>query len=686
MRRHSPALSPLFSGRHRSGREGETLGRRSLVVSGVAAAGSLALLLSVAAAPSAQARAGAGGGPSSPQVNVWLTTANGQQKLSEQAPVAFSAAPPADLTVTVDPTRTFQTMTGFGGSITDSSAVVLSSLSPSARDAAMHLLFDPATGDGLDFLRQPIGASDFVATQDYTFDDLPAGQTDYLQRHFSIAHDEAQILPLLREAERINPRLTIMATPWSPPAWMKTGGSLIGGRLIDNPKIYFSYALYLLKFVAAYRAQGVHVDAITVQNEPQNRSPGGYPGTDLPAIQEEKVIEDLGPMLRAAGLHTKILAYDHNWAEHPNDVASTPPDETSDINDYPQEVLASPAARWVSGVSYHCYFGDPSAMTALHHQFPNTAIYQTECSGSQSSDPANTFSDTLKWHARNLEIGSTRNWAQTVVNWNVALDPSGGPHVGGCGTCTGILTVGPGDTVTPDAEYYALGHLSRFVQPGATRIASTSFGTTGWNGQIMDVAFVNPDGSTVLVAHNENDNPQSFSVSENGQSFDYTLPGDSLATFVWDTPPKPASPWRALDPSGWQATAVPAGPANPCCTGDVASNAVDDDATTRYSTGAPQTPGQYLQVDLGRPERLARLVVDTGASTGDYPAGYSVTVSRNGTDWSAPVATGTGSGQLTTISLDGRPARYLRVTLTASSGSWWSVADVRAYVRGQGAG
>ena len=335
----------------------------------------------------------------------------------------------------------------------------------------------------------------------------------------------------------------------------------------------------------------------------------------------------------------------------------------------------------MSGVAYHCYYGDPGAMSALHDQFPGADIYQTECSGSQSAVPADTFSDTLKWHARNLEIGSTRNWAKSVVNWNLALDPSGGPHVGGCGNCTGILTVGPGDTVTPDAEFYALGHLSRFVQPGAVRIASTSFGTTGWNGQIMDVAFVNPGGSTVLVAHNENDNPQSFSVSENGQSFNYGLPGDSLATFVWARPPGPPSPVRALNLSGWQATAVPAGPADPCCNGDVASDAMDDDATTRYSTGASQAPGQYLQVDLGRPEPLARLVLDTGVSAGDYPAGYSVTVSLNGTDWSAPVSTGAGSGQITTIGLDGKPVRYVRVTLTGSSGSWWSVADVRAYVQ-----
>ena len=150
---------------------------------------------------------------------------------------------------------------------------------------------------------------------------------------------------------------------------MKTGGSLVGGRLIDDPKIYFSYALYLLKFVEAYEANGVHVDLISVQNEPQNRAPSGYPGTDLSSTQEEKVINYLGPMLRLAHLHTQILAYDHNWSEHPNDVANTPPDEAGDIT-YPQNVLSSSAARWVAGTAYHCYYGDPSAMTALHDQFP----------------------------------------------------------------------------------------------------------------------------------------------------------------------------------------------------------------------------------------------------------------------------------------------------------------------------
>ncbi len=610
--------------------------------------------------------------------HVWITTPDGALKMSDQGSVPFTTATPSATTVTIDGSRTFQTMTGFGGSITDSSATVLYRMSPGARDATMRDLFDPVRGDGLNFLRQPVGGSDFVATAAYTYDDLPAGQTDYAQRHFSIAHDKAQILPLLRRARQLNPQLTVLASPWSPPAWMKTGGSLVGGRLIDDPRIYQSYALYLLRFVQAYRAEGVPVDLLTVQNEPQNRTPSGYPGTDLPSPQAEKVINALGPMLRQAGLRTQILSYDHNWSEHPGDIANTPPDETQDTDRYPQNVLDSSAARWVSGTAYHCYFGDPSAMSALHQQYPRKDIYFTECSGSQSSEPANTFSDTLKWHTRNLEIGSTRNWAKSVVNWNLALDPTGGPHVGGCGTCTGIITVGPGDTVTRSAEYYALGHLSRFVRPGAVRLASTSFGTTGWNGQIMDVAFRNPDGSRVLVAHNENDNPQTFAVTENGRSFTYTLPGGALASFVWSGSRHDTPRLRALDPTRWQATADPAGPSDPCCSADVASHAVDDDASTRYSTGAAQTPGQYLQVDLGRAERVRQLVLDTGVSVGDYPRGVAVTASRDGSTWSAPVAL-QPSGQLTTVDLSGAPVRYLRVTLTAASGSWWSVADVRAY-------
>ncbi|MGW1466713.1 discoidin domain-containing protein [Streptomyces sp. NPDC002308] len=605
---------------------------------------------------------------------VWITTPDGKQRLADAGTVAFTTTPSSAPTVVVDPSRTYQTMAGFGASITDSSASVLSRLAPKAREAAMRSLFDSRTGDGLNYLRQPIGASDFTDGPAYTYDDMPAGRTDYGLAHFSVAHDKKQILPLLRQAERINPGIKIVATPWSPPAWMKTGGSLEGGRLIDDARVYRAYAAYLVKFVQAYRAEGVDIDTLTVQNEPQNRNPKGYPGTDMPSWQEAKVIEQLGPLLKKAELKTEILAFDHNWSEHPDDTVGAPADEAADTDAYPQQLLGSPAARYVSGTAYHCYYGDPSAMTALHDRFPTKDIYFTECSGSQSSVPENTFSDTLKWHTRNLVIGATRNWAKTVVNWNIALDPEGGPHAGGCTGCTGVLTVADDGTVTRNAEYYTLGSLARFVDQGAVRIASTSFGTTGWNGQVEDVAFRNPDGSTVLVAHNESDDPQTFAIREGDRYLTYTLPGGALADFVWKSGRTPGTAGKAVDPAGWTATTSTAG---------TASDAVDDDASTRFSSGAAQAPGQYLQVDLGKKRQADRVVFDTGSSTGDYPRGWTASVSTDGTHWTDVVTDAPGTGQFTTVELPHRPVRYVRMTLTASAGNWWSVADVRAYTDGR---
>jgi glucosylceramidase len=279
------------------------------------------------------------------------------------------------------------------------------------------------------------------------------------------------------------------------------------------------------------------------------------------------------------------------------------------------------------------------------------------------------FSDTLKWHTRNLVLGVTRNWGMTVVNWNLALDPSGGPHNGGCDTCTGVITVGPGQNVTRNAEYFTLGHLARFVPPGARRIASTSFGTTGWNGQIMDVAFRNPDGSTALVVHNENDDPRTFAVAQGGRSFDYTLPGGALATFTWPADPSLDDGYQLLDAERMSATAST--PAD-------AANAVDDDATTRWTTAAAQAPGQWLQIDLGATQTVRRVVLDTGAGSGDYPRGYELQTSTDGVTWT-PAASGAGSGQLTTVDIPATEARFVRVEQTGSAPQWWSVADARVY-------
>jgi glucosylceramidase len=658
-----------------------SIARRTVPLLGLSAvtavlAVSAALVVPVSAAGSQAAAATA------PTAQVWITTPDGTQRLAPATGATFHRGGSDRLTITVDPTRRYQTMRGFGASITDSSAVVLSRLRAANRDAAMADLFSPRSGDALSVLRQPMGASDFVAGEFYTYDDVPAGKTDYAMHNFTVAHDRVRILPLLRQALALNPDLTVVATPWSPPAWMKTNGSLIGGRLIDDPAIYRAYAQYFVMFVQAYQQAGVPVHAVTLQNEPQNRHPSAYPGTDLPAWQETKLAAAVGAAFDAAGLGTTILGYDHNWSEHPGDIASTPPGEDPET-DYPYRLLRSPEAQRFDGIAYHCYSGDPSDMTKLHDAFPGTEIWFTECSGSHglSDPPAQVFSDTLKWHARNLVLGVTRNWSSTVVNWNLALDPSGGPHNGGCDSCTGVVTVGPGQTVTRNAEYYTLGHLARFVRPGAQRIASTSFGTTGWNGAMMDTAFRNPDGTIVLVAHNENDAPASFAVAQAGSSFGYTLPGGALATFVWPSSTALDDGHRLLDLHGATASASE---------GADAGNAIDDDAVTRWTTGAAQHPGQTLTVDLGTTRQVGRVALDTGAITeaavnwgpgqpsGDYPRGVALSTSTDGVHWTR-ATTAAGSGQLTVLDFRSAATRYLRIEQTATAASWWSVADLRVY-------
>jgi glucosylceramidase len=462
--------------------------------------------------------------PASAEPHAWMTTGDQQNLLTEQPAGAFGAPAEGAPTITIDPSQTFQRIEGFGASITDSSAHLLAE-SPH-RDAIMRDLFDPNAGLGLSYLRQPMGASDFVQGPHYTYDDMPAGQTDFGMRHFSIDHDRAQILPLLRQALALNPNLKIMGTPWSPPAWMKTSQSLVGGRFIDQSQYYDAYSRYFTRFLQDYKRAGVPVDALTLQNEPQNRNPSGYPGMDFRDNEEATLVKTLGPQLRRAGLRTKLLGYDHNWSLHPNDVG--PPDDPANP-DYAGSLLSDPgASRYLAGTAFHCYSGDPSSQSALHDRFPSKDIYFTECSGIVSGNPATTFPDTLHWHTRYLTVGAVRNWAKTVITWNLALDPNGGPHNGGCDTCTGVVTIDPQTgEATPTGDYYVLGHVTKFVRPGAVRIGSTV------DGNIWDVAFRNPDGSIVVVAVNDDwgTGSQRFNLQSGDQEFSYDLPAGAVVTF-----------------------------------------------------------------------------------------------------------------------------------------------------------
>jgi glucosylceramidase len=403
-------------------------------------------------------------------------------------------------------------MDGFGGSLTDSSAwLIWNKLSASQQTTLMQQLFSPSSGIGISFLRQPMGATDFSASGNYSYNDMPAGQTDPNLANFSIAHDTAYIIPLVKQALSINPNTKVVALPWSPPAWMKTTGTMSGGKI--NPSYFPSLAKYFVDFVQAYQQQGIPIYALSVQNEPLY-SPTGYPSESLPATDEAAFIAtNLGPALSTAGLgNVKIFAYDHNW------------DNTA----YPESVLASPAAQYLAGTSFHCYAGDPSAQSTVKAAFPTKDIWFTECSGISST----TFAGDLVWNAEHLLIGATRNWARSVSLWNLALDQNSGPRNGTCPNCRGVVTID--DSVSPvqvtfNVEYFILGHLGKFVVPGAHRIDSNTFGA----GSIEDVAFQNPDGSIVLLVLNSARHAATFTVSFKGQSFTYTLPAGALATYSW---------------------------------------------------------------------------------------------------------------------------------------------------------
>jgi glucosylceramidase len=441
-------------------------------------------------------------------VQVWETTVDQARLLARQPDVALRAVKAAaGPTITVDSGQTFQTMAGFGAAMTDASAYVLNhDLTPAQRDAVMADLFAPGNLH-LSFTRLTIGASDFSST-DYSYDDMPKGQSDPKLDHFSIAPAETDVVPMVRAALKLNPDLKIMASPWSAPGWMKTSDSLIGGGMRTDT--YGPFAQYMVRYVQAMQKDGVPVSFLTLQNEP-GFEPKDYPGELLPPEQRAHIIGAyLGPALKAAGLDTKILDYDHNW-----DRMESPAFALSDATANP----------YIAGVAWHCYGGDVSAQSRVHDAFPAKDAWFTECSGGEwTGSWAQSFDGQIK----DLIIGTTRNWAKGVLLWNLALDENKGPHLGGCDTCRGVITVNSKTgAVTKNLDYYALGHASRFVEPGAVRIASNEAGG------VSDVAFRNPDGSVVLIALNTNTTATAFTVQSAGAGFTYTLPAGAAATFVW---------------------------------------------------------------------------------------------------------------------------------------------------------
>jgi glucosylceramidase len=443
------------------------------------------------------------------RIEVFQSSEELHESLQEKPAITFGATRPPELTITVNDAVKYQQIDGFGASLTDSSAWLLwNKLSESQRNAALQMLFSREKGIGLSVLREPMGASDF-ALEDYSYDDMPRGETDPELKHFSIDHDRAYIIPILRDAFALNPQLKIIASPWSPPGWMKTSGSMIQGALL--PSAYAPLAKYFVKFVQAYEAAGIPVYAVTIQNEPLN-IPNDYPGLGMTAGEQTVFLRDyLAPAFRDAGIKTRIMIFDHNW----------------DLLQFPITVLNDPtAAASAAGTAIHCYGGSVTAQAELHSRFPNKDIWLTECSGGEWQK-----GKLLEQQVR-LIIGATRNWAKSVVLWNLALNQNHEPYLGGCTTCRGVITVE--DSASPSrvietVDFTALAHASKYVQPGAYRIESNSFG----EGSLEDVAFKNPDGSIVLVVLNSSNGPTTFNIGWKDNYASYKLGSSSVATFRW---------------------------------------------------------------------------------------------------------------------------------------------------------
>ncbi len=537
----------------------------------------------------------AGGGSASAaneSVSVWLTTtddAGGRhvtRGLQQQANTAFTAgAGSGGQLITVDESTRYQQFTGGGASFTDTAAWLLNSsgaLTAATRDDTMRKLFSPTDGIGLSFVRNPMGSSD-LARYGYTYDDRPAGQTDPGLANFSIAHDQADVLPLTKQARQLNPALTVMASPWTAPAWMKDSGNLNGGWL--KSENYGSYAQYFVKYLQAYQAEGVPVNYVTVQNEPTCCS--GYPsmswnGSGLAYFTKTNLL----PALASAGLSTKVLALDWNWDQYASYAAPTVDDAA--VRNHPN----------FGGLAWHGYGGDVATQTTVHNQYPATDAFDTEHSG------GTWIGNQQQEDMRNI-IDYTRNWGKSVTKWSLAVDQNMGPHYGGCGTCTGFVTVHNGDArsgqVDYTVEYYTMGHLTKFVKPGAYRIASTA------NSAVPNVAWVNPDGSKALIAYNDSGSAQNVRVNWGGQNFTYNLPAKTSATFTWNGTPGSGQ--------GSGATGPVTGLGGKCL--DVAAAATaNGTAVQLYDCNGSAAQNWTLGTD-GTVRALGKCLDVTGAATAD---------------------------------------------------------------------
>jgi len=440
-------------------------------------------------------------------MDFWLTKGDQTVLLQKQSTLlSFGTVANNYSFVNVDTTQAFQTVDGFGFTLTGGSAYVINKLNATDKAALLKELFgNDANSISISYLRVSIGASDLDDSV-FSYDDMPAGQTDVKLDHFSLDPDRANLIPLLKEILAINPAIKILGSPWSPPVWMKDNGSSVGGSLL--PQYYNVYAQYLVKYIQQMKAEGITIDAITPQNEPLN--PANNPSLQMLASEQAIFIKSsLGPAFQEAGIKTKIIIYDHNC----------------DRPDYPLAILNdADANQFVDGSAFHLYNGNISALSQLHNAFQDKNVYFTE----QWTSSEGNFGGDLKWHVKNVIIGSMRNWSRTALEWNLANDPTFNPHTpGGCTQCKGALTIG-GASITRNVGYYIIAHASKFVPAGSVRIGSSS------SGDLQSVAFKTPAGKKVLIMENDGPADATFNIRFSTKWVTSTLPAGAVATYTWN--------------------------------------------------------------------------------------------------------------------------------------------------------
>ncbi len=438
-------------------------------------------------------------------VTYWLTTPDKIALLQKQnVSLLFKTEVNQNPTINTDEALTYQVMDGFGFSLTGGSAYLINKLPAANREALLKELFSSDSNSiSISYLRISIGASD-LSSSVFSYDDLPEGQTDVNLAHFSLAADKTDLIPVLKSILQINPKIKILGSPWSPPVWMKTNKSSVGGSLL--PEYYPVYSKYLVRYITEMKSEGIPIDAITIQNEPLN--PNNNPSLLMLASEQRDFIKNnLGPDFQSAAIATKIILYDHN-CDHP---------------EYATSILSdADAARYVNGSAFHLYAGNISALSQVHTAYSEKDVYFTE---QWVGGPGN-FAGDLKWHIQNLVVGATRNWSKNVLEWNLASDAAYNPHTnGGCTQCEGAITIDA--SITRNVSYYIIAHASKFVPAGSLRIASNM------PDNLPNVAFKIPDGRIVLIVLNSSSSSQSFNIGFNGKLATTSLPNGAVATYIW---------------------------------------------------------------------------------------------------------------------------------------------------------